>query len=304
MSNFAIILVCLAVGYLFRYLKIAQNNDFVIINKWVIYIGLPSIALKFIPQIEWKLSYLFTASAPVIIFLFSYLFFKFINTWTKFSKRSLYTLIIISGLSNTSFVGFPLIISFFGQEQLKVGIVSDQLTFFLLSTFGVMLATSAKPIFASDREKYMYIVKRIVTFPPLIGCVIALAGSDILDKPYFIEFFSMLAATVSPMALFSIGMQLNFNNTTKEIKAISWSLLYKLVLGPTVILIIAYIADLRGVFYQVSVFEMCMPSLVASSIVIQKFGLNNKLANTIIGVSILAGLALSFVWYAVVTTFL
>lgn len=304
MSNFFIIVFCLIVGFLFKKFNLANKNDYKIVNTWVIYVGLPSIALLHIPTIEWSLRYIFTASLPILIFGISYLFFNFINRWLHYSKRTITTLIIVSGLSNTSFVGFPLIISFFGSEQLKIGIVSDQVTFFTLSTLGVLLATSSKSVFSSKQEKVRFIVRRLVTFPPFLACVLALLFHSYLRSEETSLFLNALAATVSPLALFSIGMQLQFKNIKKELSSISISLLYKLLLAPMLAVGLALFLGFKGIFYQVSVFEMAMPCLVASSMIIEKFGLNVKLSNTIIGLSIIVGLIISFLWYSVIYTLL
>lgn len=304
MVNFFIIVVCLFVGFLFRRFKLATRDSYKIVNNWIIYIGLPAIALLYIPKIDWNLGYLFTALLPFFIFGLSYLFFQIIQYRMRFSSRTLTTLIIVSGLSNTSFVGFPLIISFFGSEQLKVGVVSDQATFFVLSSFAVLLATNTRTSKLDSSQKWRLILKRIVTFPPFLAAVIALVFQGVLQHAHFEAFFSSLAATVSPLALFSIGLQLHFQRIHKEVKAISISLFYKLLFAPAVALLIAFAMGWKGVFFQVSVFEMAMPSLVASGIVIQNFGLNSKLANTIIGLSILLGLILSFLWHSVIITLL
>lgn len=304
MVNFFIIIVCLLIGYLFRFFKLASKDSYKIVNNWVIYVGLPSIALLYIPKIDWTLAYLFTGLLPFFIFGLSYVFFRLIQPLLGFSARTLTTLIIVSGLSNTSFVGFPLIISFFGAEQLKVGIVSDQATFFVLSSFGVLLAAGSKRNGLHARQKLKLVGRRILTFPPFIAVVLALCFQYFLRTAYFDDFFSSLAATVSPLALFSIGLQLHFHHIKKEMKAISASLLYKLLLAPACALLFAVFLGWKGTFFQVSVFEMAMPSLVASSVVIQNFGLNSKLANTIIGLSILFGLMLAFLWHSVIITLL
>ncbi|WP_164121956.1 MULTISPECIES: AEC family transporter [Sphingobacterium] len=304
MVNFFIIVICLFVGFLFRRFKLASRDSYKIVNNWIIYVGLPAIALLYIPKIDWNLGYLFTALLPFFIFGLSYLFFQILQYRIGFSSRTLTTLIIVSGLSNTSFVGFPLIISFFGSEQLKVGVVSDQATFFVLSSFAVLLATNTRTLRLNSNQKWRLILRRIITFPPFLAAVIALVFQEVLQQMYFEVFFSSLAATVSPLALFSIGLQLHFQRVHKEMKAISLSLFYKLLFAPAVALLIAFVMGWKGVFFQVSVFEMAMPSLVASGIVIQNFGLNSKLANTIIGVSILLGLILSFLWHSVIITLL
>lgn len=304
MSNFLIIFLCLAFGYIFRYFKLIKKGGHLALNTWIIYVGLPSIAFKFIPQIDWTFDYLYTAILPFICFGVSYLFFHVINRWMHFSKRTLYTLIIATGLSNTSFIGFPLVSTYYGEEYLKVAIVSDQVTFFTLSLFGVLLATSARNIFATQQEKTVYIIKRIVTFPPLIACILALLFGKYLVNEELNNVFSSFAATVSPMALFSIGIQLNFKRITHELNALFAGVILKLVIIPIIAISLFYFLNLSGNFFRVSVFEMTMPCLVASSIIVEKFSLNVKFANTLIGISIIIGLALSFFWYSVINTLL
>lgn len=304
MSNFLIIFFCLAFGYIFRYFKLIKKGGHLAINTWIIYVGLPSIALKYIPQIDWTFDYLYTAILPFICFGISYVFFHILNRWMHYSKRTLYTLIIVAGLSNTSFVGFPLVSSYYGEEYLKVAIVSDQVTFFILSLFGVILAASVRNIFATQREKTLYIVKRITTFPPLIACVLALVFGKYLVNKQLNDVFSSFAATVSPMALFSIGIQLNFKRITQELNALFAGIALKLVVIPLVCISLFYFLNLSGNFFRVSVFEMAMPCLVASSIIVEKFSLNVKFANTLIGISIIIGLALSYLWYSVINTLL
>ena len=304
MTNFFVILFCLAIGYALREWKIVKPGDYKSINTWLIYVGLPAIALRYIPEIDWHTDYLLTAALPFFVFGLSYLFFNMLGRWVNFSKRTILTLTIISGLNNTSFVGFPLIISFFGDSYLKVGVVSDQVTFFILSTLGVLLATSYSSKFADNRQKMIYIFRRIIFFPPFVACVVALVFAPFLREQGFVSFFSALASTVSPLALFSIGIQLHFQKMSRELSAISYSLLFKLILSPLAVLILCWALDLKGPFFQVSAFEMMMPSLVSASLIIQQFGLNVKLANTIIGLSILLGLALSYFWFTVVTAVL
>lgn len=304
MSNFIVIFLCLLFGYIFRYFKLVKKGGHLAINTWVIYVGLPSIALKYIPQIQWNFNYMYTALLPLVAFGVSYLFFIVINKWFHFSKRTLYTLIIVSGLSNTSFIGFPLVSTYYGEEYLRVAIVSDQVTFFTLSTFGVLLAASTKNIFESSKEKYVYIIKRVISFPPLIACIFALIFHNYLVDDNLNAVVTSFAATVSPMALFSIGMQLNFKRISHEVKALYLGVLVKLLLIPLLIVSVFYLFHLQGLFFRVSVFEMAMPCLVASSIVIEKFGLNVKFANTLIGISILVGLLFSYGWYTIINTLL
>ncbi len=239
---------------------------------------------------------------PILVLSGSVLFFYIVEKVTRISKRTSHTLMLIAGLSNTSFVGFPLITAYFGVDALPIGIVSDQMTFFLLSSVGVIIAMKGS-LKKNKQVDYKFILKRVFTFPPLIGCLLALIIPKFIDISSLDDFFKILGSTVSPIALFSIGLQLNFGIVKSEIPNISYALIYKLILAPALVVLIALSLGLKGEIIQVSMFEMAMPSLVATSIILNQFKLNTKVGNSVIGLSIPIGLLTTFIWYQLLITF-
>lgn len=303
MSNFILILFCLAAGVLSRRMNWVAKDGYRALNAWVLYFGLPAISFRFLPKLQWDNSLLFTMLAPLIVLLGSMAFFYFIGKWMKLSQRTSNTLMLVAGLSNTSFVGFPLITAYFGVEQLPIGIVSDQSTFFLLSTIGVVIALkgSLKP---QSHIPFSFILRRVFSFPPLIGCILALIIPRWIDLSPLDEFFGILGATVSPIALFSIGLQLHFGIQRNEVPNLVYALLYKLIFGPLLVFGLAMLIGGKGMIMSISIFEMAMPSLVATSIVINQFKLNAKLGNSIIGLSIPLGLLSTYFWYQILINFI
>ncbi|MCD8491891.1 MAG: hypothetical protein LRY51_08325 [Geovibrio sp.] len=65
------------------------------------------------------------------------------------------------GLGNTSFVGFPMINAFYGEELIGIGVLCDQGSFFVLSTLGIMVAAK----YASGRVSSWEIVQKVLMFP-------------------------------------------------------------------------------------------------------------------------------------------
>ncbi|NQD70840.1 AEC family transporter [Sphingobacterium shayense] len=303
MSNFLIILFCLFAGYLLRRARIVKPDGFKAINTWILYIGLPAVSFKYLPGLQWDNALLVALISPTILLAGAYVFIKCLEKPLGLSARSSHTLILVSGLANTSFVGFPLVATYFGQQEIKWAIISDQSTFFLLSSVGTYIAIKGA-LGTQASLGVAQIAKRIVRFPPLVGCILALVLSRLIDLNPLDPFFTQLASTVSPLALFSIGMQLSFNFYRSEIFAISVSLFYKLILGPGLLILFCYFLNLRGEVTQVAIFEMAMPSLVATSLVLQEFRLNSKLGNSVIGLSILLGLLTTYIAYLFIIAFL
>src|SRR5690606_37193348 len=246
---------------------------------------------------------LFTMLGPVLVLTGSLIFFYILEKVTNISKRTSHTLLLIAGLSNTSFVGFPLITAYFGTKALPIGFVSDQMTFFLLSTVGVVVAMKGS-LKKKNNVDIRFILKRVFTFPPLIGALLALTVGRLVDLSSLDDFFKILGSTVSPIALFSIGLQLHFGIVKSEIPNITYALVYKLILAPAIVVLVALMMGLKGEIVQVSIFEMAMPSLVATSIILSQFKLNSKVGNSVIGMSIPLGLLSTYLWYQVLITFL
>lgn len=293
MANFLLILFCLGAGFYMRRAALVASDAYKVLNTWVIYVGLPAVSFLYLPTLQWENKLLFALLAPLLVLGGSVAFMALLARILGFSKRTAHTLMLISGLSNTSFVGFPLVASYFGTEYIKLAIISDQMTFFLLSSVGIVIAIRGQ-LGAKKKMDFGYMGKRLFTFPPLIACVVALTVPRLIDITVLNPFFTQLAATVSPIALFSIGMQLSFSNLKRESPMIMWSLAYKLLLAPLFVIAVAYSLGLQGDAIRVASFEMAMPSLVATSMVLQQFKLNTGLGNAIIGISILLGLISSF----------
>lgn len=268
----------------------------------MLYFGLPALSFRFLPKLQWDEQLLFTMAIPVILLAGSVLFFYVLGKIFKLSRRSSHTLMLAAGLSNTSFVGFPLIQAYYGASALPIGIVSDQMTFFLLSTIGVVIAMKGN-LKRGKAVDLRYILKRVFTFPPLVGCLLALIVPRIIDLSFLDDFFGSIASTVSPIALFSIGLQLNFGLVKQEVPNIAYAALYKLIIGPAILVLLAFLLELKGEIIQVSLFEMAMPSLVATSIVLHEFKLNTKVGNSVIGLTIPIGLLTSYFWFMLFETF-
>ena len=128
--------------------------------------------------------------------------------------------------------------------------------------------------------------------------------SQFIDLTPAEPFFDKLAATVGPLALFSVGLQLKFNGWRKLWSQISMSMLYKLMIAPAVVMLLALIIGIKGDVAKITIFEAAMPTLVTSSIIAEQFKLNTKLTNLIIGISIIFGFITSYFWFEIIQFFI
>lgn len=298
MANFILIGLCIIAGILFRKSKTLPKDAHKGINAWIIYIALPAASFKYLPHITWTKELLFPALAPICVWLFGWLFVSLYTRQQKLSRATSGGLKLVSALSNTSFLGFPLIAAYFNEKDQAIAIICDQVTFMLLSTIGIVVA-----IRSSQNQKLSagLVVKKVLTFPPLIGCVLALTIPHLINIAPLTPLFEKLAATVGPLALFSIGLQLKFGGWFGELKHIGFALLYKLILAPLVVLAIAVLLNLNGIITKITIFEMAMPTLVTAGVVADQYNLNSKLSNLVVGVGIVLCFVTTGLWWLLLT---
>ena len=262
MANFILIGLCIIAGILFRKSKTLPKDAHKGINAWIIYIALPAVSFKYLPHIVWSKDLLFPAFAPICIWMFGWLFITAYSRIKKLSSATTGGLKLVSSLSNTSFIGFPLILAYFSEQEIPIAIICDQITFTLLSTIGIIVA-----IRASQQQKLSgkLVLKKVLSFPPLVGYILALVIPRLLNISFLDPLFEKLAGTVGPLALFSIGLQLKFGGWFSELKHISIALLYKLILAPLSILLIAILSGMTGTITKITIFEMAMPTLLTAA---------------------------------------
>lgn len=282
-------------GMLMQRAKLLPADAHKGINIWLLYLALPAVSLKYIPTIQWSLSMLFPLASTVIVWAGSAVFTALYAKHKGYTQRSRSTLELASGYSNTSFIGFPLIIAYFGEQYLSIAIICDQVLFILLSTAGIITAIKGDRKSGAAIEVRM-ILKKLFTFPPFIGCLTALTVPHFVNLAPIAPLFGKLAGTVAPLALFSIGMQLKFNGWEKQRGQLSMVLLYKLLIAPLLVLAAALIAGVWGNVAKISIFEASMPTFITASVLAEQFNLNFRLINLIIGVGIVLGLMSTFMW--------
>ncbi len=300
MSDLFLIPVCIIIGILLKRIKSFPENSYKAINSLIIYVCLPALTLYYIPQIEIKSELIFPALVIWIIFPLSILFFILMQKIFKWDKKSTGALILTGGLANTSFVGFPVLLALFGTEGLKIGVIIDQAgSFLVLSTLGIIVAS----VYSKGTYSIKNILIDILKYPSFIAFIVSIImiAAGIKHNEFTSSILNKLGTPTIILALISVGMQLNPRIDKLLWKELSSGLIYKLMIAPFIIFILAnYVFKLSGLINRVSIIETAMAPMVMGSVLATQFELNPKLANLMIGIGIpLSGATLAF-WYWVV----
>ena len=123
-----------------------------------------------------------------------------------------------------------------------------------------------------------------------------------IDFPTAIsDTFKQLSATISPIALISVGYQLKFKSYSKHFKFLFLGLSFQLLILPLVILILFYfVLGRTDLATKVCIIEAAMAPMITGSILASTYGLKPELSNMMVGY----GIPISFItlagWYFLV----
>ncbi len=282
-----LVVVCLGAGMLTARLRHPEGLAHGL-NWWVLNIALPALVLVKVVQLEWSPMVLFPALALWLVFLGSCMLMTALGRWYGWSRGQTGALMLTAGLGNTSFVGFPLIESLRGSAALGPAVIADQLgSFLVLSTGGLIVAA----LYSGQRPQASALALRILRFPAFIALLLALALQPLGPLPEMMdEVLLRLGQTLTPLALFSVGLQLRLRAPRTDAAAMVWGLGWKLVAAPLLVLGLALGLGLNGEMIDITVLQAGMAPMVSAGILAQQHGLAPALASRMVGIGVLLSL--------------
>ena len=228
-------------GFIFGRIKIFDLSHAKVLNLFLFYIAVPALIIKFVAQseigqIDLKqiISYfLMQGSLGLIAFLITSNFFK-----RPVQESIIWSLMV--ALSNHVTLLLPITKIYFGTEvitQVTSIILMDGIILLSVITFFLELTTK-KNIQVSVFLRNLFFNPMIMSI--LIGVVLFSFNIDIFDTP--IDYIlSVLAACVSPVGLFAIGITLSFYSSKVLNKITATISILKLIISPIVLLLIGFV---------------------------------------------------------------
>lgn len=301
MNNFILIFFFLFLGLLLKNIKQFPTHIYKTINKIVIYLCLPAITLFHIPKIKWSNELLFPIGAGWISFLLAFVFFHFLGKRLGWSNKLIGCLILTAGLSNSSFLGYPIVEALFGKKGLETAVLVDQPgTFVVVSTLGVFVAA----FYSKGSPDAMSIFKKIILFPPFVTFVVACL-MNVFQYDLELNLQSVLLKTgslVTPLALFSVGLQLSFDRKSRHWQFLRLGLFFRLIVTPFVILVLyVFVFNQHSEAIKITIIEMAMAPMITGAILASTYGLKPKLSSMMIGFGIPISFVTLAIWYFVVS---
>jgi predicted permease len=287
----------LIIGIVLKKSKIIPENFHTSLNAFVINISLSAFSLYYISKIELNSSVIYPVLVVWIGIFAAILFFAGLGKIFGWKSSLIGALIMCAGFGNTSFVGIPLIQAMYGEEGLKTVMLVDQPGFVALSTVGILVAN----FYSGSKDSLLKHLSKILKFPPFIAFLVALLLNvfSIEIPKDFDEVLMKLGATTVPLALVSVGSQMQWEKIErKEGFHLFIGLLFKLVLLPLLILVIyKYIFHQSGDVIDICILEAAMAPMITAAIIASAHDLEPKFCNLMVAVGIPLSILTVGIWH-------
>jgi malate permease and related proteins len=204
------------------------------------------------------------------------------------------TLLLVVPLANTSFLGFPAVEALLGADHLPAAVIYDQLGSFLaLATYGSYVASryGRGPV-----PRARVVARRVVTFPPFLALLVALALQPVGIPGPVLEVASQLGATVTPLAMLAVGVRLRLDAAGWRPAVMTGALGLRLLVAPAIVLVAAGLLGGSGIVWRASILETAMPPMVVAGVLASQAGLDAGLASRLVGIGVLASMVTLPAW--------
>ncbi len=295
MDAFWLLLTCLALGAAVARWAQPPIGLAQMLNWWVINIALPALVLYLVPRIHLDPSLWFLVASQWLVFGGAWLLFEGLGRRLNWNRARIGALVLVCGLGNTSFMGYPMIDALRGQDALALAVIADQLGCFVaLAVGGAVVAAmySGKPANASE------IGRRVLRFPPFLALLAALVVGLLGGWPAPVNgVLQPIGQTLTPLALFSVGLRFRPRISRDQALPVVLGLSWKLLLAPLLALALGVVAGSSGQTLHVGVLEAAMAPMISAAILADQHHLDPPLANAVLAFGILLSLLSVPAWH-------
>jgi predicted permease len=295
-SALVVLLVGLASGAAFRRTGTIGADAHRAVGFWALNIALPALALRVMHDVAFPRSILTVVAVPYLLFAATCAIYLVLARPLRMSREVVIALVATSACANTSFVGIPMVTAFFGASQVPIAVLVDQLgSSVLLSTALTTLVATAGE--GDSRVEPWQIARRILTSPPLLALLGGLALRPVDYPHWLIDVLTQLGNTLTPLALFGIGLQLEIGAARQWRRELAVGLVVKLLVAPGLIIAgYALFGALNDRAIQVALFEATMPPMVAGALMASRRDLATPLPSMMVGLGVPLSIATCACW--------
>ncbi len=259
-----------------------------LINAYIVRVALPAVILLRVPALTLDQSALLpvgTAWLVVLICSSVVVLLSILNQWPRDVTGAL---LMVAPLSNSAYVGIPVIDTLTEGTGTPYAIMYDQFGMFMaVSIYGSLVVA----LYGSrGRVTAGSVLRRIVLFPPFGVMLLALAlPADALPDALTLP-LTVLGWTMGPLAMFIVGSQLDLSLAPTLRRPVAAGVGLKLMIAPIAALGLARTigGDVQAI--QATTLQAAMPSQITAALMAMTAGFSRRLTMAVVGYGSIAAL--------------
>ncbi len=281
---FVLVLLMIALGKLCAQQRLLPPGSAETLNLVAITVCLPAAVLLHASKLSFDAGLLALIAVPWLLLLASIGLVALVSRLFALSTAERAVLLLCVPLTNSSFLGYPLIEAFLGREALPYAVAYDQFgTFLILSTWGLWVLAR----YGGDRPPTVRAVAlKVLRFPPFIALLLALTVMPAEPPPVLERVLQRLADALLPIVTLAIGLQLKFRVPRNERGPLAAGLLLKLIILPAIAWPLCLLFGMPDLMTQATVLETAMAPMITASALAISHRLAPGLAAAMVGFGI------------------
>ena len=292
------IFILIGMGLLSRKTGVLQSGDERVLSSYVYYFALPALLLINLAETTFTRETLQFMLAGVIPVLIVIPFYWLIRVIWRFSKDTLYLLILSTIFGSTAFFGIPFVMFAFPTDQ---GEHLAILSVVSISPVSITIAITTLELYKLGKTTIWkglhQVVKKLSTNPLILsilfGIVITFIGIKIpapLSKS-----LHMLGSTTAIIAIFMLGVFLYGRRYTNITKALTLSLLRIMIL-PIIALLITKMFNLPNIERTILVLMHSVPVAISMIILSERYEFYTDIIASLILISSIGAAVYLNIW--------
>lgn len=284
----AVVLACFAVGVAVRRLAPGTERLVAPLDQAVIGVTLPALILAKLPELELGADLVVPVAAAWGAGGVAVAAVLVVSRRAGWSRATTGTLLLVTPLGNTTFLGLAMVEALLGAEALSRALAFDQLgSFFGLAVYGSVVAAH----WGRGEGGWRPVLGRLLRFPPFFAVVASFALRAVEVPAWLDAGLGAVGQLVGPLAMLTVGLRFRLALADHARQAARWCLGIKMGLMPLAVLGAAVLAgSLDDPAWTASVLEAGMPPMVTAGVVAAQADLDGELAATVVGVGLLLAL--------------
>lgn len=277
MDVIILIVLLILLGFILKYMGILPEESKRLLNTIVIYVSLPAtifssmlqnVRAEEIPEFLKLTAFMMILSVTFVFVTLA------IGRYFISDKKTLYAFSLVCCAGNTAFMGFPIILGFFGTDGLVRAIFCDVSTLIVILIVSFVLGLRLTNVKGN-------MFRELLKFPPLFAWIISVllifSGLSAFHIPgVLIQFFELLSGLTTPLIMLSVGLSLSPKYIKETFKESFAATFIKIIVMPLAAFILSTQFLFSPLEQNVFIIEAGMPPAMVIILFSEMYGMDSK----------------------------